>query len=171
MRNERVWRLIKTYGGHQVPYAELSAPAQLAIAHYMAIDGEAWGLPEWAADPSVSVKTLQRRLSEMLPYFRAHHGKLPFGYVEIPMHALEATMMQDQDIGRDFPDFKSYHRWFARSAGRMARHVTRSPWPVILDTSNPEETLQDGSHRLHRYHDLGFKTVPAVYYLPRVRYH
>ena len=89
--DRRVWALIRQYGGTPVRYADLPRPAQLAIAHYMAIDGEAWPLPEWTAD--LSVKQLKTRLPELLPYLKTRYGDKPFGFVQIPMTALAAAII------------------------------------------------------------------------------
>lgn len=170
--NRRVWDLIRQYGGKTVRYADLPRPAQLAIAHYMGVDsdGAAWGenLPAWA--DALSLPQLQRRLPELLPYLKQRYGDKPFGFVRIPMKALADSIMQDEDIGTDYRTFDEYHRDFVRG-GYMPRHGTRDMWPVILDTNNEFETLQDGWHRLHRYYQLGARSIPAIYYLPRVKYY
>ena len=163
--DRRAWALIRQYGGTPVRYADLPRPAQLAIAHYMVIDGEAWTLPEWTAD--LSVKQLKAKLPALLPYLKGLYGNKPFGYVRIPMNALADAIMHDEDISRDFKTFDDYHAWYM-GHDDIPKHTSRDLWPVILDTDNGFEVLQDGSHRLHRYYQLGVRSVPAVYYLPRV---
>ena len=168
--NRRVWALIRRYGGKSVRYADLPRPAQMAIAHYMVVDSEgaAWGekLPEWTE--ALSVPQLKARLPELLPYLKRRYGDKPFGLVQIPMTALAQSIMQDEDMS-GFKSFDDYHRMYI-GQGDMPRHGSKDMWPVILDTTNDFETLQDGWHRLHRYYQLGAASIPAVYYLPRVKY-
>lgn len=61
-----------------------------------------------------------------------------------------------------FRDFDEYHEWYV-SQGKMPDHPTAALWPVIL-SSTPDETLQDGWHRLHDYYRKGIEMVPAVYF-------
>jgi hypothetical protein len=168
--NRRVWALIRRYEGKNVRYADLPRPAQMAIAHYMVVDsdGAAWGekLPEWT--DALSVPQLKARLPELLPYLTQRYGGKLFGLVRIPMTALAQSIMQDEDMS-GFKSFDDYSRAFVRQ-NEMPRHGPKDMWPVILDTNNDFETLQDGWHRLHRYFQLGATSVPAVYYLPRVKY-
>jgi len=169
--NRRVWSLIRKYNGVSILFRDLPRPAQLAIVHYMVVDsdGGAWGkdLPEWT--DSLSVPQLKAQLPKLLPYLTDRYGDRPFGYVTIPMRALTESVMQDEDIGKDYRTFDEYHRAFIKQ-GDMPKHVARDPWPVILDTQNNFETLQDGWHRFHRYYGLGMQSVPAIYYLPNVKY-
>lgn len=163
MANRRVRKMIRDYGGEVMRFDELPKPAQLAIAHYMAIDGEAWELPERYRPFGVSVKHLKKSLPDMLPHFRDLYGHKKFGYVKIPMSELAASIMQDEDIRNEYDTFDEYHDWFI-SGGDIPKHTTKDPRPVILDTVNDFETLEDGWHRLHRYYELGMRTIPAVYY-------
>ena len=154
----RTERLAKTFGGKIMAYKDLPIPAQLAIAHYMAIDGEAWTLPE-IVTRDWSVRKLRRELPGFLPYFRAQYGKTKFGYVRIPTAALIEEIKRDAaykeagepELFRDEPGFK------------IPKHPSTSRWPVILSDIN-DETLQDGWHRLGAYYRQRARVVPAVYY-------
>jgi hypothetical protein len=157
--------LVREYGGKVMPFRDLPIPAQLAIAHYMAIDGEAWGFPEGTANWSVS--SVKKELPAMLPYFRKVYGGQRFGYVMIPMEALKESILKDQWLTEDvgiFPSYEVYDEHVHSQAGfRPTEHPTTQRWPVILSSEN-EETLQDGWHRLHAYYHQGAKLIPAVYY-------
>lgn len=161
MASKRNKALIKKYGGEVMPYQSLPLPAQLAVAHYMAIDGEAWKFPEGTENWSVA--KVKKELPGLLPYFRGKYGKKRFGYVEIPTEALVAEVMKDEEAGARFPDFDQYHEWYIRMPGGIPNHPKKNRWPVIL-SSFEEETLQDGWHRLHTYYSQGADVIPAVYY-------
>lgn len=148
--------LIKKYGGKVMPFQSLPLPAQFAIAHYMAIDGEAWEVPD-------DYVHNQKNFKALLPWFRGEHGTKKFGYVEIPTEALTAEVMKDEEMNGRFPDFDDYHEWYIGLPGGIPNHSKRDRWPVILSSTN-DETLQDGWHRLHTYYHQGADIIPAVFY-------
>lgn len=155
MASPRNKRLIRCFGGEVMPFRDLPVPAQLAIAHYMAVDGEAWKLPP----------VFEREFRSMLPWFRKKYGAKKFGYVEIPMEILTDAIMDDEYMAIDRPDlrtFDEYHRWYVQKGG-IPDHPETGRWPVIL-SSMDEQTLQDGWHRLHDYYRKGAEVIPAVYY-------
>jgi len=160
----RTERLAKTFGGKIMLYKDLPIPAQLAIAHYMAIDGEAWALPELVTHVW-STRKIKSHLPKMLPYFRAKYGKTKFGYVHIPMEALIDSIVNDENfvaIEQSEDDFRA--RLGKSSVGfRIPNHPTTNRWPIIL-SSNDYETIQDGWHRLGAYYKQVLAPVPAVYY-------
>lgn len=157
MLSKRNRALVREFGGRVMAFRSLPRPAQLSIAHYMAIDGEAWGLPDDYAPHTVSVQ----KFPSMLPFFIKKHGSKKFGYIEIPTDVLIDMVMQDEGMDR-FGNFEEYHRWYV-SQGHMPEHAPRSRWPVIL-SSEDDETLQDGWHRFHDYVRQGARMIPAVYY-------
>lgn len=149
-----------------MPFRELSAPARLAIAQYMAVDGEAWNLPHELHPYATSAAKIKREFRSMLPWLTKKYGSERFGYVEIPMDVLTEAVMDDELMKTDMPNmqtFDQYHKWYA-AKGRMPSHPTTDLWPVILSSDYEEETLQDGWHRLHDYYRKGVEDVPAVYY-------
>jgi hypothetical protein len=153
MSSPRNRRLIRKYGGEVIPYRDLSLPAQKAVAHYMAIDGEAWELPEGFE---------LKHFPESIPWFVERYGDVLFGYVEIPMKELTKTVLQDPElVDEGIKTFEQYHEWYMRTP--MPDHPKKNLWPVIL-SSDDYETLQDGWHRFHDYYRKGIKVVPAVYY-------
>jgi hypothetical protein len=124
-----------------MPFRDLPVPAQLAMAHYMAIDGEAWQLPE--GTESWSVSKLKKELPRLLPYFRRAYGDKHFGYVTIPMEALKESILQDDIFHQHGIDsFEAYDKWLHGQPGFWsAKHPTTRRWPVILSSYN-DETLQ-----------------------------
>jgi len=166
MKNRRSRKLIESFGGRVMAFRNLPIPAQLAMAWYMAVDGEAWELPPEQVSDETSLLEITRDFSEMLPWFIKKYGSKRFGYVEIPMEVLTKQVMRDQWMKEDMPnlkDFEQYHRWYVRQGG-MPDHPLTDLWPVILSTNYEEETLEDGWHRLHDYYRKGVEIVPAVYF-------
>lgn len=150
--NPRVESMIRRHGGKMMAFAKLPLEGQLAMAHYMAIDGEAWEIPgDWN-----NRDIYPRNLSKMLPYFRREHGNEKFGYVVIPMSDLVASIEQDPGVEGDFKN------WYTKGTIGV-QHSSSKVWPIILEREGPE-TIQDGSHRFARYYDLGIKNIPALYY-------
>lgn len=146
-----------------MPFRNLPRPAQLAMAFYMAVDGEAWPLPPKYVPYEVSFRTIKRDFPSMLPWFVKEYGDRKFGYVEIPTEILIREIMADADIEDQFKEFADYHRWYVKH-GPMPRHEPRNRWPVIL-SSEEDETLQDGWHRFHDYVRQGAEIIPALYYV------
>lgn len=152
---KQVRRLTKKYGGRRVRFKNLSLPYQLAIAHYMAIDGEAWV----AGCGFVYGGVYGKELKQALPELREKHGKEKFGIVTIPTKALIAEIVQDNEFFHT--SFEEYHQWFL-SFDDVPEHSRRNRWPVILGCFDLE-TLQDGWHRLHCYFQQRARVIPCVY--------
>lgn len=163
MVSARNKKLIRAYGGRAMPFTDLPVPAQLAIAWYMAVDGDVWELPRGYNPYKPASGSIQQEFQSMLPWFRIKYGTKKIGYVEIPAEALIETIMQDEDFDQErFKDFDQYHEWYVQGQ-RMPDHPATGRWPVTLSNNN-EETLQDGWHRLHDYYRKGSRTIPAVYF-------
>lgn len=165
MASRRNKALIREFGGRVMRFRDLPVPAQLAMAYYMAVDGEAWELPEEVQ--SSSVREIRKEFRELLPWFRKKYGSKRFGYVVIPMEAIKESILEDpylvEEIGT-FDSYEAYDEWLHGQPGfRTNVHPTTNRWPVIL-SSEDEETLQDGWHRLHAYYHQGARMVPALYY-------
>lgn len=153
-------------------YADLPEPAQLAIAYYMAIDGEAWELliPPPRGWRQAKSREYAFGLKKALPEYVELYGHLRFGYVLIPMDELVTEIMRDSCIQEGMKElgheksFDEYHDWYV-SQGHMPDHSSRDRWPVILaGRGDDEETLQDGWHRLHDYYRKGARVVPAIWF-------
>jgi hypothetical protein len=160
--SRRNQRLIREFGGEVMPYRDLPRPAQLAMAWYMAVDGEAWELPPEYPPYVTGLREIKKNFSGMLSWFVKTYGKRKFGYVEIPADVLIESIMEDPEIKEQFKGFEDYHRWYVRQ-GHMPDHESRNRWPVIL-SHDDEETLQDGWHRFHEYVRQGARVIPALYY-------
>lgn len=161
MPSARNKKMIREFGGEVMPYRDLPEPAQLAIAWYMAADGEAWEIPE--EYKGVSPGDFRSLFPEMMPFFIKKHGSKKFGYVEIPTGVLIDAVMENPDMrSQGMTSFEDYHRWYSKHS-TIPQHSTKNRWPVIL-SSEDDETLQDGWHRLHGYIRQGAKVIPAVYY-------
>lgn len=143
-------------------FRDLERPHQLAMAHYMAIDGEAWAqcLPAGASWPSRQQQ--QRGIRRCLPRMVELYGGTLFGVALLPRESLQQAILQSKEIGGDFPDWDAYHAWYV-NAGDMPNHGTKNRWPVILSDLG-DEVLQDGWHRLHCYLKRGDADIPAVFY-------
>ena len=169
--NLRVKKLIRQYGGWIMPYRELSREAQLAMAHYMAIAGEAWkpspDFDRWNAIhfPYDATKAShQKHFQADRPYYVQRYGNRRFGFVVIPMVDLGKSIEKDQDCKDECLDFDHYHHWYVDTLHNpLPRHKKTNLWPIIL-SDFAFETLQDGWHRLHAYYRRGIKQVPCLFY-------
>lgn len=150
--------LIRVYGGKVYRYRDLPAPACLALAHYMAFDGEAWEAPpDW---------THLSRLASVLPWFTEKYGGFRMGYIpQVPSRLiLDLVWAFNVEVRQDFDSVDEYHHWYVTEGGVMPRHSRRARWPSILAGENDPEVLQDGWHRFHAYVEMGMRTVPLIYY-------
>ena len=150
--NKDVRMMIVKNHGKIILFKNLPLPAQLALIHYMAVDGEAWEY--------VESNNIKRKLS----FYIKKYGNIKFGYVNIPIEELTKAIIKiEKDIdSHTFKDFKSYHNWYVDSQ-EMPNHRISHLWPVILSNFN-DEILQDGWHRLNDYYRKGVKMIPAVYF-------
>lgn len=169
--NRRAAKLIRQYGGRIVKYRDLPQEAQLALAQYMAVDGEAWevapGLDEAmrAYWPKRDVKSWESVLRKFLPFYIDQYGGFDFGYIDaVPVKALIESAMTDRELQQDWQGWQEYHRWYMREAGGPKHNAPgKKPWPVVL-SSFDDETLEDGWTRFHQYAERGLKTCPAVWF-------
>lgn len=160
MEDSKIKKLFHDHGGKIYSYKDLMMPAKLAIAQYMAIDGEAWRLPNTKQD--IDFLTCKFELQSMIRFFEKEYGQIKFGYVMIPTESLIEQIMKELS---EFENWEEYHKWYV-GQGIMPKHTKKAPWPVILCKLdyNESEILQDGWHRFHRYYDLGLVEIPAVYF-------
>jgi len=171
-----------------MPFSQLPTPAQLSMAHYMAVNGEAWELPEeveeayfncsrqWQARSLEAIRKGEGAIDEhdaiyrpakeafqaALSFFIKKYGERKFGLVTVRTAALIAAHLQFHRDDDDFPDdFDAYHEWFLAHCG--TEDHGDSVWPVILDSSG-DSLLQDGWHRLHFYVERKVDQIPCLYY-------
>jgi hypothetical protein len=145
-----------------VAYRDLALPYQLAIGHYMTIDGEAWSeaLPDGAF--WLTRAQQKRELTKCLPRLIELFGHVPFGVALLPSEAVRHAIMQMKEVAEDFPNWEAYHAWCINS-GDIPDHGKDDRWPVVLSDFE-DELLQDGWHRVHCYLCRGDETIPAVFY-------
>jgi hypothetical protein len=144
-----------------MPFKDLPVAAQLAMIHYMAIDGEAWDYtPLDGKLPDPSGKTL----IDSVPYYVAKYGDEMFGYHPgVDTKQIQSSIMLDVDIAIDWKNWQEYHEWYRVNCGGQDHDITKPLWPVIL-SSHDDETLQDGWHRFHCYSQKNVPLVPILYY-------
>jgi hypothetical protein len=108
----------------------LQLPYQLAIAHYMAVDGEAWD--NFMAIPWPPSKDgIKAALVTALPRYVAEYGDCRYGVLSLDTQVLKDAIMQDRDITQDFLDWDGYHTWYLRNAETPV-HPDTDLWPAIL---------------------------------------
>ena len=157
----RVCRLDQLLGDSYqlLAFHELSPEYQLAIAHYMAIDGEAWDC--LFSEEIARIQSPVAALRDALRTYVCEYGDTRWGLVELPADSLKAAIMADIEIKSDFETWDAYAAWYCK--GVVPTHPLSERWPVIL-SSDDEETLRDGWHRCHCYMRRGDSTIPAVFY-------
>lgn len=146
--NPFVKKLIKKFGGKVCKLKDLPVNAQLALDHYMAIDGAAWE---------------ENNQAERLKA----HAEESYGLVNVPLEELKKAVSDNFKADPDkqvmtWKDFDEYHQWYMEDS--VVDDHGKSVWPVILNCYK-EELFQDGWHRFHSYADKGIKTVPCLYYV------
>ncbi len=154
-----------------VPYRDLPREHRLAMAWYMAVDGEAWAevfddLPEDAECPDIGEDRAGwaafwlAGLEARLPRIDDLYGDVPFGMASVPMERILAAIDRDPDMASaPGPSFRD--AVLAQRGGDA--HGTEARWPVIL-SSTDDETLQDGWHRIGSYVRSGCADVPCLFY-------
>jgi len=157
-RNKLNQLLMQRYAGKVIYFKYLPKPHKLAIAWYMAIDGEAWTLPFdcWDADQVMIKKLFVRNIYK----FDELYGNKKFGVINVPVEVCKEEVMKH--LQGDFKTFEDYHNWYV-GYGRE-KHTRRNAWPCILSDVK-DEFLQDGWHRFHRYIDLKMEKIPCICYI------
>ena len=192
--NRRVMsELIRDHRGAVMPFSQLPNAAQLSMAYYMAVDGEAWELPEavedayfncsqqWQArsieahrkggsaigEHDAIYRPAKEAFIAALPFFNKKYGERKFGLVTVSTAALVAAYLQLHREDDEFPgDFDAYHTWFMDHCGTQDHGD--SVWPVILDSTG-DALLQDGWHRFNFYVERQLEQIPCLYYPRRAK--
>lgn len=147
-----------------LPFAKLPEAHQLAMAWYMAVNGEAWSgveLPDMMADQEGFMPAFKA----LIPQFVEKYGTTPFGMTTVNADQIKRAVMTNPDIAADFKNFAEYHEWYL-SHNDTPSHSDHNQWPVILG-SDDDEVLQDGWHRLHSYLRSGLTEIPMIFYPDR----
>ena len=87
--------------------------------------------------------------------------KMRIGYASFHAEALQqAVLAAVQREGAPFQTFAEYHGWYVSHADTPSHGEV---WPIELDPDDPDQIIEDGSHRFHCYVRAGLKVVPAIY--------
>lgn len=159
-----------------VKYRDLPVPHQMAIAWYMAVNGEAWDdiidhdqidLPEDVenSDDPRWHSTYKAALEKLLPRFVRKYGKVEFGVATWDTESLITSIAGDDTFKEDGIDLNGTRAWFKTP---MQNYFTTSypetdRWPVIM-SGFEDETLQDGWHRFHIYVANGHPDIPVIFF-------
>ena len=174
MKNQ-VKTLFKKYNGKILPYSKLPRPHQLAMAWYMAVDGEAWKWPndkyeDHKYNTNDKYRYSQKGQQEYEAYlknvlrFHLHqwfvkkYGNKRFGVVEIPTDVLLKAIYES--LPNDKPNIEAFYKDYEN--GSAVNHPKSNRWPVILDYNN--EVIQDGYTRFRHYTNRGDRTIPCLIY-------
>lgn len=160
-------------------FKDLPKPFQLAMAWYMAVDGEAWSdvwgdieLPHWSnsfSNPRYHVE-MRSLLESALPSLIDKYGDDEFGIGHWPTKDIIRSIAHDESIieyqsteqtinsykkGREIgPALKGYYR---------SSYTEEDRWPVIISNFD-DETLQDGWKRFSLYTQSGYAETPVIFY-------
>lgn len=138
-------------------FRNLPLSHQLAIAWYMAIDGQAW---DYFIDENISeAEEVKAALVVAMPNYVREYGETLWGTADLPVDRVKTAVMADEEISSSFHSWDDYAVWY----GDVPEHGPANRWPVLLSSSD-YETLQDGWHRLHSYIRAGHTDIPAVFY-------
>ena len=171
--------------GKVYKFKNLPEEAQLAMAHYMGVDGEAWDLEpygvfeglvnthafdhdweKYVAAHKQNAETIVANLKKALPQIIEAKGDSEYGLVTVPTKTLiDAWAEIDSDAIKDFHgNFDAYHAWYQSRRGTSTRGGGKNPtWPVIF-SDYEDELLQDGWHRFHQYIANGVKEIACLWY-------
>jgi len=163
--------IINKFKGTKVAFRDLPLNHKLAIIWYMAVDGEAWAMPDEYL-PSFSgwswakMKRIREFLKKNISHFDKEYGHLKFGIVNVPMPAFSDMVYKvastSEDHNENEKSFKDMNR----------RYLSESPcpihtelgWPAILNCSENDHLLiEDGWHRMNVYFKKKVKVMPLVY--------
>jgi hypothetical protein len=183
MMHKRFDHLLIDNGFEIKPFRELELPYQMAMAHYMAIDGEAWitatlddALGAALSKPLSDKRLFATRVAVLeyaLPSIVSEYGDTEFGTLEMPTEDVAREIVKDPTFVESNPEatFETYMaslRKKCRVHPAYPNHSDTGRWPVIW-SSEADETLQDGWHRFQSYAQSGHETTPIIFY-PRPRH-
>lgn len=160
-------------------FRDLPAPYQMAMAWYMAIDGEAWcdvldGVDVVPYENSFSNpvyhETWKKNLEQKMPEFVNLYGDVEFGIGQWPTADLVRSIAQDEpfiseqsedetiaEYAKDHPLGSSMHGYY------KSEYPEEGRYPVIL-SSFDDETLEDGWKRFSLYTRSGYESTPVIFY-------
>lgn len=147
-----------------VCYRDMPETHQLAIAHYMSVDGAAWAynhpaFEDWLwgegtpYEPQMRLEMLED-LRKFLPRFIEHFGGVPFGMADLPCQDLQEVIKECNPYYEESD--------FLNAVSQIRGSYETPTWPSILHDS--EEILQDGWTRFHDRISLKIEMTPVVWY-------
>lgn len=159
-----------------VAFKDLPPEHQMAMAWYMAVDGEAWDdVIDWDSikfpkgignsdDPRWH-ETRKQVVADNMQSFIEKYGDREFGIATWPAKDLVTSVAGD-DFAKE--EGYSFDRLWANYQKPVENYfVTSHPkdrlWPVIM-SNHDDETLQDGWHRFHLYVANGHEDIPVIFY-------
>ena len=157
------------------PFKDLSKPYQMAMAWYMAVDGEAWDdvwddlppLKHFSHGSEEYHRYFRQRVEEALPLFIERYGNVEFGVGSWPTSAIIQSIAHDEHIDRPAEETIAIYNSPEPDKYLENYHVKAYPedyrWPAIL-SSFEDETLQDGWKRFGFYAGAGYKETPVIFY-------
>lgn len=95
---------------------------------------------------------------QSLEIFKHVRAKL----IEVPVENVIRAIMATSEISSTYQTFDEYHQWYL-SHGDTPSYTSENRWPCISSTQD-DEVVDDGSHRLHAYIRAGAKTIPLLEY-------
>ncbi len=159
-----------------VPYRDLPTAYQMAIAWYMAINGEAWddvinhdkvNIPEDVenSDDPRWHEGYKKAVTDHLPKFVKKYGKIEFGIATWTAESLISSISGDDTFKEDGIDLGGTRAAFHKPMQNYftTEYPMENRWPVIM-SSFEDETFQDGWHRFHIYVANGHEDIPVVFY-------
>lgn len=166
--------LIEKYKGKVVPFISLPKEHQYAMIHYMAVDGEAWkipdGIPMWGSRGSYTkhLGKVRSWIKKNSTFWIKKYAKVKFGMVDVPMDVLCQCIVEQfkaQYNPTKITTILEYHEQYMGDTKEkdLTDHYTEL-WPAILDSDPENDLLQDGWHRFHTYLIRKIKTMPLLYY-------
>lgn len=158
-------------GGRYYRYRDLPRNAQMALAWYMSVDGEAWPLPDrWQHGVEDFLRT---QLSSCLKGYVKEFGSKVFGYVQLRREFVDEQMylaLRRADpyrapVAAEPGQSRYLASVGADAANRLPRH-SYCNWPLILAGGSVglTEFIEDGYNRAINYLLKRKKLIPALWY-------
>ena len=174
--------IIKKYNGAKVAFKDLPLNHKLAIAWYMAVDGEAWEMVKWNRGRKVWSDAIAKRcrsaIKKNIAHFDQKYGHLKFGMVDVPMKEFGEMVLKVAKAGSlDAEHYRSMKSFKEMNDFYLSRETcpihTELGWPAILNCSDNDDglLLEDGWHRMNTYYKNGVKMMPLVYYIKGIKYY
>lgn len=159
-----------------VKFRDLPTPYQMAMAWYMAVNGEAWDdvidhdkvqMPEDVEnsdDPRWHIG-YKAAIEALLPKFVKKYGNVEFGVATWSTDSMIASIAGDDAFKEDGVDIEGTRATFQSPVQNYFRttYPENDRWPVIM-SSFEDETLQDGWHRFHIYVANGHSDIPVIFF-------